>query len=140
MNFCNISFTIYKSFLVIVVYRYVNLTHKLLPSVHCSRKLYIVIIEKYFICNLSLFSVFHWNNIFSFIFKLLAVLSIVLIKLLMPSYNDTTVDIEAADDYDLLTAFILSKIVPQIHVNETNTNSSSNRFYSNNWPFSFVYG
>lgn len=59
----------------------------------------------------------------------------------MPSYNDTTVDIEAADDYnDLLTAFILSKIVPQIHVNETNTNSSSNRFYSNNWPFSFVYG
>lgn len=56
----------------------------------------------------------------------------------MPSYNDTTVDIEAADDYDLLTAFILSKIVPQIH--ETNTNSSSNRFYSNNWPFSFVYG
>lgn len=68
-------------------------------------------------------------------------LRIVLIKLLMPSYNDTTVNIEAADDCnDLLTAFILSKIVSQIHVNEKNTNSSSNRFYSNNWPFSFVYG
>lgn len=66
-------------------------------------------------------------------------LCIVLIKLLMPSYNDTTVNIEAADDCnDLLTAFILSQIVSQIHVNETNTNSSSSLFYSNN--FSFVYG